>query len=329
MKKLFPLILITALILFFIFKKFSPSLQQLALPTPTPALHPLAVSNLSSFIDPNTIITTEKILSRHSRYTSYLVSYYSQNLKLYALMNLPTDNPPPSGFPIIIVNHGYIPPSQFSTSRSYVNTSAYYASSGFLVLKPDFRGHANSQGEADRFLSRSNYAIDVLNLIAGLGTLPQSDIRNIFMYGHSMGAEVSLLVTQNSPQIKAISLWAPAVTDFPKNVTYFRNRRLPVPTDQPDFQSSLNQLLSQYPASDFASIDHLDKINIPLIIHHSPTDESVPYSWGQDLLQKLKDQNKSVTFYTYQNDDHNLSRHWSQALNRDLEFFRSRIDIQK
>lgn len=320
MKKLLISLLLLSLIPIIYVFFFSP-------PSPSPSSatpqHPLSATSLSSHINPNTTLKVEKEISSRSAYKTYLVSYLSENLTQYALMSLPTAPPPPNGWPVIIINHGYIPPNQYSTLLSYINTFNYYSSSGFLVLKPDFRGHNNSQGQGDQLLSRSSYAIDVLHLLSGLGSVSQADTNNVFMYGHSMGAEVSLLVAQNSPQVKALSLWAPAVTDFPQNITYFRNRHLPVSTDQPSFQSALDQLLTRYPASDFTSLAHLDKINIPIIIHHSPTDESVPYSWSQTLNKQLQQQNKTVTFYTYQNDDHNLSRHWSQALNRDLEFFRS------
>ena len=43
-------------------------------------------------------------------------------------------------FPVIILNHGYIAPSQYWTGADTYDASTYLASRGFLTISPDFRG---------------------------------------------------------------------------------------------------------------------------------------------------------------------------------------------
>lgn len=270
-----------------------------------------------------TRINIENKIRETNRFVSYKISYSSDGLKLFALMNVPLGNPPTRGWPIVMVNHGYIPPEQYSTENSYINTSAYFANAGFLVLKPDYRGHDNSDGEAGSLVSRINYAVDVLNLMAGIDQIEKANENKIYLFGHSMGGDISLRILEVSDKISAASLWAPAVHTFPEGFLYFA-RRNPTPSDRMErYQRELEEL---FPEEIYDQVDpllHLDRVKVPIIIQHATTDESVPYEWGTTLEKKLLEADKSVRLFTYPNDNHDLAGNWSTALNRDIEFFRA------
>ena len=94
----------------------------------------------------------------------------------------------------------------------------YFANNGFITIKPDYRGNGNSELD-NQALMRFAYPIDVLNLIASVGNIPQANQNKIFLWSHSMGGEVSLEVLEIaskkpelSSKIKAAVFWAP-VTD--------------------------------------------------------------------------------------------------------------------
>ncbi len=257
-----------------------------------------------------------------SKFVSSVASYQSDGLKLFTLLNIPTTPKPTSGYPVVIVNHGYIPPSQFSTKNSYINTSAFYADNGFVVLKPDYRGHAGSEGEPSTAAARVNYAVDVLNLLSAVQKLDYVDKNRIYMYGHSMGGDVTLRVLEVTNQVRAASLWAPAVAPYPESILYFARKN-----NQADRLSKLLDELSRlFPNELFDGIDvtkNSKYLNTPLVIHHGTKDESVPYKWGTNLVDLLKKENKSVEFYGYPNANHDISQAWSTALNRDIQFFNS------
>src|SRR3989344_859362 len=175
-------------------------------------------------------IEIERRVRETGGFISYVVSFESDGLKQYALMNMPKGDMPGSGWPIVVVNHGYIDPEAYSVENSYINTSAYFANAGFLVIKPDYRGHDNSKGEAGSLTARISYGVDVLNLVAGIRKLPEADPDHIYMYGHSMGGDVTLRVLEVCPTcVKAASLWAPAVRDFPESYMYFARRNADTP----------------------------------------------------------------------------------------------------
>jgi hypothetical protein len=288
----------------------------------TKVKHPYEIDTLMSHVNTNGKITIENQLAGQKGFRSYKVSFMADGLKQYALMHIPTGMTPADGWPVVMVNHGYITPSIYSTVNSYKNTSAYYANQGFLVLKPDYRGHGKSEGTAGSITSRLQYAVDALNLFAAIKSIPEANSNKIYLYGHSMGGEVSLIMAEVSDQIKAISLWAPAVYKYPENVTYFRNKRRIVTITNENYQVELDKLIQDYGADRFSALANSNKVGVPIIIHHSITDESVPYFWGEQLEKQLTEKGKKVTLFSYQNDNHDIAGHWGIALRRDVEFFR-------
>lgn len=282
-------------------------------------LHPYAIESLNSHVRPSKVTVEKKYFDQP--FSSYLVSFTSENLKEFALMNIPAGTKPETGWPVVVLNHGFIAPSIYSTTESYKNTAAYLATKGFLVLKADYRGHDKSEGTIDSLYSRNQYAVDVLNLIAAINSIPEADINKIFMYGHSMGGDISLMVAENSTQIKAMALWAPAVTTYPQNLVFFTKRHGDG-LDQPKAKKELAELVGIYGADSFSSFSNVDKIKIPVVVQQSINDESVPYEWGQQLVEKFKQVGKIVPFYSYPNDNHDIANHWYQALDTDVELFR-------
>src|SRR5688572_33107278 len=80
-------------------------------PTLTPTLHPLTIQAMRERDYPGSDITIEETLSPGDVYHRYLVSYQSEGLKIYALLTVPFGERPPTGWPAIVFNHGYIPPT--------------------------------------------------------------------------------------------------------------------------------------------------------------------------------------------------------------------------
>src|SRR5205814_1073917 len=85
-----------------------------------------------------------------SNYRQYVASYLSDGLKIFALLTVPNGAKPASGWPVIIFNHGYIPPTVYRTTERYVAYIDAFARSGYIVFKPDYRGFGSSQGTPDK-----------------------------------------------------------------------------------------------------------------------------------------------------------------------------------
>ena len=283
------------------------------------------IENMRKSAIPENKIRDIKLVETYKAYNNYLISYDSVDKKLYALMSIPTSKKPGNGYPVVIVNHGYIPPEQYSTLRSYRLVTGYYASNGFLTLKPDYRGFGSSIKQSDKdFFERINYVYDVLYLINAVKSISEADPENIFMYGHSMGGDVTLRTLEITGLVKAATLWAPVSAAFPENTLHYMRKR----SDGSKNADTVNTLLNKYFTNeDFEKMSGLTNtsyIKTPLILHHGTLDDSVPYEWSTELMKEFDKNKVNYKFYSYKGEDHNFARGaFYKVLKTDVDFFKS------
>ncbi|WP_102124962.1 alpha/beta hydrolase family protein [Deinococcus planocerae] len=291
---------------------------------------PLSIERMRARAYPGSALTTRQTLRPGAGYERRVVSYLSDGLRLDALLTVPNGTPPKGGWPAIVFNHGYIPPQQYRTTERYVAYIDAFARAGFVVLKPDYRGHGSSQGEpAAAAYWSPEYTVDVLNAFSSLQKLEGVNPARIGMWGHSMGGHITLRAMTINPQIKAGNIWAGVVgpydlifRDLPRwgsgsggNDPRARMlARYGTPAQNPDLYRAIspNFFLS-------------DLKGRPLQLHHGTGDTHVPLSLSQALAGGLKAAGQPYTFFTYPSDDHNLSRNLSVALRRSVAFFRQNL----
>jgi dipeptidyl aminopeptidase/acylaminoacyl peptidase len=156
-------------------------------PTSTP-LSPLAIESMRKQSFPGSDLVIEQTLEPGANYNRYVASYKSDGLKINGLLTVPTGPKPPTGWPVIIFNHGYIPPDQYRTTERYVAYQDAFARNGYITFKSDYRGHGSSEGRASGGYGNIDYTADVLNALASVKRLKDADPNRIGMWGHSMGA---------------------------------------------------------------------------------------------------------------------------------------------
>jgi uncharacterized protein len=240
----------------------------------------------------------ERTLATNTSFTRSLISFDSDGLKQYGFVNIPKGDGP---FPVVLVLHGYVTPSRYRTPLGYTTRYAdTLARNGFLVVHPDYRGHGQSQGEAEtNNLFRVGYAVDVMNLIAHVKKLPQADASRIALFGHSMGGGIALRVMTVSPDIKAAVLYGSMNADEVKNTDQIRDvfrRARRIPEDD-------------VPREQFAPISpqtYLRDISAAISIQHGERDDQVPVQWGRDLHSDLTALNKDVKIDVYPRQGHSL-----------------------
>ena len=305
----------------------SPTLTPTATFTPTPTLHPLTIQSMRLRDYPGSEIVFEEKLASGGNYERYLVSYLSDGLKIYALMTVPFGEPPPKGFPVIVFNHGYIPPREYRPTERYVAYVNAFASRGYIVLRPDYRGHGNSEGEARGAYSTPDYTVDVLNAVASIKRYPKANPDKIGMWGHSMGGHLTLRAMVTTPDVKAGVIWAGVVGSYEDMM--YRWRPTPIPTLSTAGRRFTQQLVETYglpqenPSfwDSISPIMFVHEISGPLQLHHASEDSVVPIFFSQRLAEAMQAAGQPVEFYTYPGDDHNIANSFSLAMQRTVEFF--------
>jgi dipeptidyl aminopeptidase/acylaminoacyl peptidase len=299
--------------------------------TPTPTLHPLTIESMRQRSYPGSDITIYESLPPGANYSRALASYESDGLRINALLTIPFGEPPPSGWPVIVFNHGYIPPDEYETTERYIAYVDNLARNGFIVFRPDYRGHADSEGVARGAYGSPDYVIDVLNAVASMRRFPAADPERIGLWGHSMGGYITLRAMVIDPEVRAGVIWAGVVASYPDLIQ--RWRRTPVapgtPSPTPSLRGWRATLFSDYGSPDenpafFDSISangYLADLSGPLQLHHGTADTSVPFEFSQLLYEQLQAAGAEAEFYLYDGADHNLSQPFTTAMLRTIEFF--------
>ena len=185
---------------------------------------------------------------------AFTLGYQSDGLALYSRLDLPASPAPAAGYPLIVMAPGWVSREDAIDWDLGGNGDSHYAGlirswtdNGFAVLVAGYRGRGTVGGiPADgmefrdawgngSYLSPMFYAIDVLNLIAGIDKIaaldwqhwlannrpsPTFDPNRISLWGHSQGGDVAvtvLAVAGANPDyprlLHAASIWAGNIPD--------------------------------------------------------------------------------------------------------------------
>jgi len=220
--------------------------------------NPLSIASLRAGSYPGSEIKIEEALPAGSNYDRYIASYQSEGNKIYALLTVPIGQRPTSGWPVVIFNHGFIPPSEYRTTERYIAYTDAFSRNGYIVFRSDYRGHGSSEGVATGGYGSNGYTIDVLNAVASVKRLKPSVISNAVrdpqgislrqpavrndneqivdanrmgMWGHSMGGHITLRNMVINKDIKAGVIWGGVVASYPDLINNWR--RSPSGTPQP------------------------------------------------------------------------------------------------
>lgn len=296
-------------------------------------LNPLSVQAMREKVYSGSDITIEQTLVPGSNYKKYITSYISDGLKIYALLTVPLGQKPPDGWPVIVFNHGYIPPEIYKTEKRYVAYVDYLAKNGYIIFKPDYRGNGNSEGEPEGAYYSPAYTIDDLNAISSIKLYKDVNPGKIGVWGHSMGGNITLRdLVINTTDIKVAVIWGGVVGSYDDLLNNW-HRKVPFKPSQRELtlrnryrQNYIDKYGTPQSNPEFWNLldptYYISDITAPVQLHHGESDEEVPLAFSQSLYDKLQTQGKISEFYKYTGADHNISgSSFNTAMSRTLEFF--------
>lgn len=290
---------------------------------------PLSIEYMRTQEYPGSDITIEETLRPGSNYKRYIVSYKSEGLKIYALLTVPDGQLPEKGWPVVIFNHGYIPPKEYQTTEKYIAYADAFSRNGYIVLKSDYRGHGSSEGEATGGYGSPAYTIDILNAMSSIKKLKDADSNKIGMWGHSMGGFITLRSMVISKDIKAGVIWGGVVASYPDLIYNWRRSTFTPPPLPTGVRRWRDLLIAQFGTpeknpkfwSSISANSYLKDISGPVQLHHGGADASVPLGFSEKLNGELKKAGKEPELFVYPGDDHNLTVNFNIAIRRSVDFF--------
>lgn len=308
---------------------------------------PLSIDELRA-VEFDVSLEFERTLAGGPGFTAYLVSYRSAGLKVHAMVAAPESPPPERGFPVLVANHGHHPnPPEYGITADGVDSRPgdyyreipeLYTGHGFLVVMPDYRGHNSSEGRefTEGMLESSYYTEDVLALLSAIADIDNADCENVFMWGHSMGGEVTLRALLATDRVKGASLWSSVGGDIWDQAYYYSRYEDPLASDSSDLRKAVIDRLR----ADIAALEgpfdwraseplqHLEYLATPLIIHHAVGDTGAAYKWSERLAKALYLRGLPYVFHSYTGSDHFFQgERRQQAAARDAAFFRDLMEV--
>ena len=272
-----------------------------------------------------------------------LVSFSCDGLKQYALLLHPPGEAPAGGWPLLIFNHGYHPnPSEYGLRGTsgqrrrpgdyYRGIPQVYAERGFVVVAPDFRGHAESDGSefTQRTLAKHWYVRDAIQATLVARALPFVDPQQTFMAGHSMGAYITLRAALAlGDRLQRISLWSPSGDDLVTQlynidmVSQEQDLGVEVASSLLDkLHDELTQLELHF--DDLRTLAHLEELQSPVQIQHGRGDTTTPLRNSYAIASRLRLAGLSYRVFIYDANDHLFTKiDLKTAVERDLEWFQT------
>ena len=320
-------------------------------PVPTKTLSPSPTPSVEQLIFPYTIeglrkhdyqsgkITIRATLEENETYTSYLIEYPSDGLTITGVMQIPAGKGP---FPVIIMNHGFYSRSVYTSGDGTDRASAYLVKRGYITLASDYRSWGVSDvGES---LFYSGLAIDVINLINAVPTIPEADPSRIGMWGHSMGGGVTIKVLTIDSRVKAAVLYSTVSADHADLIERWGNGCFGdiargeaefgcnssdvVPLDLPlNVQDAYRTAAESDDLMKLISpVFHLGNVTAPVQIHYGTEDglnySGTPPEWSLKLYESLRGVNKNVELLAYDGEGHSFSPDpWFAFMGRVGRFF--------
>jgi len=251
-------------------------------------------------------------------FTQYTMAYQSDRLTITGLVDIPDGQGP---FPTIIVCHGYVRPSDYRPGLDSWRIAEWLAQHGYITLMPDYRNYADSDTGANPF--HIGYAIDVLNLIAQVGSLPQASPGQVGIIGHSMGGEISMWPMVLSDEVDAVVLYSSMSGDVGRNWEHAR-RYWPAQRAAMEALAMIYGLPEDNPEAfaQISPVSYLHRVRMPVMLHHGTQDNVVPYRWSEELYHQMEEAGLDVTFWSYPGGQHTLGgRSFAVMMQRNLEFF--------
>jgi dipeptidyl aminopeptidase/acylaminoacyl peptidase len=250
-------------------------------------------------------------------FTRYLIAYPSDDLTITGVMCVPHGEGP---FPVVIMNHGYIAPSEYWSGEDTWVPAEFLAERGYLTIAPDFRGWGQSDF-GPNFL-RTGLVIDALNLTSSLPSLPEADPERVGMWGHSMGGGAAAKAIVIDGRIKAAVLYAPVSADDWQVWQTWGPWVVDYAYVDPFLEVERNAWADPHFMRRMSALYYMDRVTAAVQIHQGLKDTVTPPEWSAAIRDALRQAGKPVEYYAYEGQGHAfVAPDWRLFMTRVARFF--------
>lgn len=250
-----------------------------------------------SYVAPSRALINENI----SANTLKVTIQTRDNTELYGYLTLPADLGATLNLPTVILPHGG--PYGVRDDASWDYEAQFYASRGYLVLKPNFRG---SGGYGIPFLEAGFkqwgglMQTDVTDATQWLIEKGYANPERICIVGSSYGGYAALMAGIQEPELYKCAISINGVTDLARMKDSDRLYSIGGRSwsDRWGLENANDESVSPF--------HNAEKLNVPILLMASPDDARVPFKLSEDMHEKLIKLGKASTFVRIETGTHNM-----------------------
>ena len=255
------------------------------------------------------------------------VAFQNFGQQLVGILHVPDGLDAGEKVPAIVMFHGFTG-HKSETHRLFVKVARSLCEVGYVVLRFDFRGSGDSEGDFEDMTVPGEVS-DAKRSIDFLEEIPWVDKEKIGVIGLSLGGRVAAILASDDERLKFAILYSPALGPL-------REKFISLQTDE-----TLKKLASgeavkvsegwylKKPFFDTLDspvpLDVMDRIKVPILIIHGDSDEVVSNETSKKGYEIVKDLNKKNELYIVKGGDHTFSvrEHTSEVIDKTLRWLLS------
>jgi uncharacterized protein len=234
--------------------------------------------------------------------------------KMFAILHRPLHA---KRVPAIVICPGFAG-TKCGKFRMFVTLGKELAKQGIAVLRFDYRGSGDSEGEFQDITLEGKKS-DTLKWLDFLQNDPQIDPERLGLLGRSLGGVIAILTARHFQAIKSMVLWAPVFKSDPWRELWemFKSNKQPDRSKQEilgslPFRVPNVEFLHQFFKLDLEKDLHELK-HIPLLHIHGEKDQLVKIEHAKDY-EKARIGLDNTRFLTLPRSDHDFSDVQEQAV---------------
>ena len=255
------------------------------------------------------------------------VTFKNLGQQLIGILHVPDKLNVKERAPAIAMFHGFTG-HKSEAHRLFVKVARSLCEAGFIVLRFDFRGSGDSEGDFEN-MTVPGEVNDAKMSISFLEEQPGVDKEKIGVIGLSLGGRVAAILASEDRRVKFVILYSPALGPL-------RERFISQLNDESlkdlDLGESVEVSAGWYLKKPFfdtvddpVPLEVMDRIKVPILIIHGDNDQVVPIEESKRGYEIIKDLNEKNELYIIKGGDHTFSNkeHTSQLIDKTLKWLLS------
>ncbi len=260
-----------------------------------------------------------------------LVAFTNQGQQLIGVLHVPDDLKPEQKAPAIAMFHGFTG-HKSETHRFFVQIARALCNIGFIVLRFDFRGSGDSDGDFEDMTVPGEVS-DAEKAITFLSELPEVDDKLVGVIGLSMGGRVASILASKDNRVRFVVLYSAALAPLQRSFKDGLKSETVEKLEKGEAVSLNDGWYMKKPffdtIDDTVPHDVMGKIEAPVLIVHGDSDRIVPLEGatkGYEIIKVLNDKNE---LYIVKGGDHVFTtrEHTQEVIEKTVGWLKS-LDLK-